>query len=411
MFIGEEGGRGFNLAVEQADQVRRTGDAAQLPLGLQMPLQGGDGQAASAGAHQVDLAGTGDRPTDVHRLFHRLDIRRQAPFAMAYIRVAPTDHEGLQAVFQCVLDEAVVWAEVENVVLVDLRRHHQQRLGVLLFAHRSVLDQLKQIVAKHHRAGGGGHGLADLESLFGHLTWQAVVVQQVIEQMTDAAYQTVPAGVEQLLDRQRVEQGVRRRHSVVEQGEGEMRAGAIVIAHVAFVDPAFDLFLPGQIGLQAAPVERIEAPRRVSETAVVRIGRVQGFAEQHAAQLTAEFQRVLRTVNRIAQAMGGDAAQGRDQVPATQAGDRTLCVDEHGGAGHYARRWFVAHDSTLLRLQAKNKLTEPEHHRRCCGLLPARRPAAHSLRACIKPAAGVNRRAVSDAGASPRADVPPGEIS
>ena len=305
-----------------------------------------------------------------------------------------------------------MWAQVENVVLVDLRRHHQQRLGVLFFAHRLVLDQLKHLVAKHHRAGGGGHGLADLESLFGHLTGQTVVVQQIIEQMTEAAHQAVPAGVEQLLHRQRVEQSIGRRHGVVEQGEGEVRAGTIVIAHVAFIDPAFDLLLPGQIGLQAAPVKRVEAPRRIGETAVVRIGRVQGFAEQHAAQLTAEFQGVLRTVDRVAQTVSGHTAQGRDQIPPTQAGDRTLCVDKHGGAGHHARRWFVAHDSTLLRLQAKNTLTEPEHHRRCCGLLPARRPAAHSLpKACIKPAAGVNRRAVSDAGASPRADVPPGEIS
>jgi hypothetical protein len=103
-----------------------------------------------------------------------------------------------------------------------------------------------------------------------------------------------------------------------------MRAGAIVVAHVAFIDPALDLFLPGQVGLQAAPVERVEAPGRVSEAAVARVGRVQGFAEQHATQLAAQFQGVLRAVHRVAQAVGGDAAQGRNQVPAAQAGDRTV---------------------------------------------------------------------------------------
>ena len=129
---------------------------------------------------------------------------------MAHIRVAPTDHEGLQAVFQGKLNEAVARAQVENVVLVDLWRHHQQRFGILLLAHRLVLDQLQQLIAKHHGAGGGGDRFADLERLLGDLPGQAVVVQEIIDQMTDAAHQAVAAGVEDLLDRQRIEQGVGR---------------------------------------------------------------------------------------------------------------------------------------------------------------------------------------------------------
>jgi AcrR family transcriptional regulator len=200
---------GVQLAVEQAHQVGGAGDPAQLPLGLQVALQRSDGQAAGAGAHQVDLAGAGDRPADVHRFFHRLDVGRQAPFAVAHIGVAPADHERLQAVLERVLDEAVVRAEVENVVLVDLRRHHQQRLGVLLFAHRLVLDQLQQLVAKHHGASGGGDGLADLECLFGDLAGQAVVVQQVIDQVTRPRTRLLPpelnssltaSGLSRLLD-------------------------------------------------------------------------------------------------------------------------------------------------------------------------------------------------------------------
>ncbi|MNG05182.1 hypothetical protein D3C84_883580 [compost metagenome] len=112
-----------------------------------------------------------------------------------------------------------------------------------------------------------------------------------------------------------------------------MRAGAIVRVHVAFVDPAFDLFLPAQVGLQAAPVKGVEAPRRVGETTVLRIGRVQGFAQQHAAQLTTQFQGMTSGVDGVAQAMGGHTAQSRNQIPAAQAGNRTLCVDERGGSG------------------------------------------------------------------------------
>src|SRR5471032_2048907 len=73
LFVGEQGGRAVQLAVEQADQVGGAGYPAQLPLGQQVALQGGDGQAAGAGAHQIDLAAGGDRPADVQRFFQRLD--------------------------------------------------------------------------------------------------------------------------------------------------------------------------------------------------------------------------------------------------------------------------------------------------------------------------------------------------
>lgn len=48
-----------------------------------------------------------------------------------------------------------------------------------------------QFVAKHHRAGSGGSGLADLEGVLGDLAGQPVVVHQVIEQMAQAADQAV----------------------------------------------------------------------------------------------------------------------------------------------------------------------------------------------------------------------------
>ncbi len=143
LLVDEQRGRAVDLAVEQAHQVAGAGDAPQLALGLQVALQGGDGQAAGAGAHQVDFAGAGDRPAHVERLFEGGDVGGQAPFAVSHIRVAPADHKGLQAVFQGVLHKAVGRAQVENVVLVDLRRHDQQRLGVLFFAHGLVLDQLQ----------------------------------------------------------------------------------------------------------------------------------------------------------------------------------------------------------------------------------------------------------------------------
>ncbi len=211
---------------------------------------------------------------------------------MSCIRVAPTDHKNLQVILQGVLHKAVGWAEIEDVVLVDLRRHDQQRLRVLLPAHRAVLDQLQPFVAKDHRTLSSGHGLADFEGVLGDLAGQSVVVQQIVYQVAEAAHDTAAAGVEQFFDRQRVKQSVGRCHRVVEQGADKVRPGPVVVAHLAVVDPLSDLILPGQVGLQAASVERVQAPCRIGEARVSGAGFVRRFAKQHFAQLATQGQRM-----------------------------------------------------------------------------------------------------------------------
>ncbi|MCY1503148.1 hypothetical protein D9M68_372660 [compost metagenome] len=173
-----------------------------------MALQGGDGQPAGAGAHQVDRLAAGDGATGVERLLQRLHIVRQAALAMARVRVAPAQHEHLEAVIQRVLDEALLGRQVEDVVLVDLRRHDQQRAQVLLFAPRLVLDQFQQFIAEHYGTRGGGDIPAELEGRLADLAGHTAVVSQVVHQVTQAVDQAEPAGVEDLLDRQRVEQAV-----------------------------------------------------------------------------------------------------------------------------------------------------------------------------------------------------------
>ncbi len=178
-------------------------------------------------------------------------------------------------------------------------------------------------------------------------------MQQVVEQVADAAHHAVAAGVEQLLDRQWVEQGIGGGYRVVEEGKGEVRAGAVVGAQRAVIDPVAGLLLPAQVGLQAAPVERVEGPGGVEEAAVARVRLMHRFTQQHAAQLTAEGQGMAGGVHRVAQAVDGHAAQGREQVPAAQAGDRILRIDERRGGGRRVRHGSFSHEPTLLR-QANN---------------------------------------------------------
>ncbi|MCY1421528.1 hypothetical protein D9M71_371860 [compost metagenome] len=306
-------------------------------------MQGGYGQAAGAGAHQVDFLAAGDGAAGVQGFFQCLHVSRQAPFAVARIGIAPAHHEHLQAVLQGVLDEALLRREIEDVVLVDLRRHHQQRTQVLLLAHGLVLDQLQQLVAQDHGAGSGGEGAADLEGVLADLAGHAVVVQQVVQQVAQALDQAEPASVEQLLHRQGVEQAVGGRQCVAQLGQDETGAGAVVVAEVAFLDPGAELPLPGEVDLQAAAIEGVVLPGGVGEAAVLRVGLVQGVAEQHPADLAAEGERVACAVHRVPQSVQRQVAYGGKQILAAQSDYGVLCVHEGGGCRQGARDLFFSH--------------------------------------------------------------------
>ena len=63
----------------------------------------------------------------VHRLDDRLAVGVQAPVGVPGVGVAPGDAEDLLAAGHEVLDQAALLGEVDHVVLVDRRRHDQQR--------------------------------------------------------------------------------------------------------------------------------------------------------------------------------------------------------------------------------------------------------------------------------------------
>ncbi|MNN10102.1 hypothetical protein D3C81_1230130 [compost metagenome] len=169
---------------------------------------------------------------------------------------------------------------------------------------------------------------------------------QVVEQVGQTAHQALAAGIEQLLDRLGVEQRIARRQCVVDQIEQKVRAGAVIVVQVAFFDPQPGLFLPGQVRLQAAAVERVLGPGRVVEARVAGIRLVRRVAQHHPAQLSAQGQQVAGGVQRVAHAMAADLAQGRDQVATAQAEDRVLHI--HAGGGKRCRSFgrFVFHGNT-----------------------------------------------------------------
>src|SRR5690606_31088368 len=103
LLVGKQHRRAVDLAVEQADHVGGAGNLAHLPARLQVPQHSGDGQAASAGAEQVEVLAASDGAAGVDGFAERLHLTRQTPFAVLRARIAPADHEGLQLVLQRVL--------------------------------------------------------------------------------------------------------------------------------------------------------------------------------------------------------------------------------------------------------------------------------------------------------------------
>src|ERR1700752_4060945 len=63
-----------------------------------------------------------------------------------------------------ILDHAAAGRNVVDVELVDHGWHHQQRYRPHLVGLRCVKDQLKHLIAKHHRPGGGGHGFPSVNA-------------------------------------------------------------------------------------------------------------------------------------------------------------------------------------------------------------------------------------------------------
>lgn len=125
-----------------------------------------------------------------------------------------------------------------------------------------------------------------------------------------------------------------------------MRTGTVIVIQVAFLDPQAGLLLPGQVGLQAAAVERVLAPGGVGEAAVTRVGLVGGITQHHAPQLATEGQQVAGCVQWVAQAVAAHVAQRGNQVASAQAKHGVLRVHAGGGDRCRSFAWFVFHGNT-----------------------------------------------------------------
>ena len=149
--------------VEHRGQQRQAGDRLVTARTHHGQSRREDG-AAHAPAHRVELVGAADGERDLDGLHRALcEVVVPGDVAAARVGVAPRHQEHGLALLGREANEGVLGLQVEDVELVDARRHDQQRAARHLIGQRRVLDQLEQLVLEDHRALGHRDVLADLE--------------------------------------------------------------------------------------------------------------------------------------------------------------------------------------------------------------------------------------------------------
>ena len=159
----------------------------------------GQQRAAEAVADRSDLALAGrllDRVERRQRTLQHVVLERLV--AELLVRVDPGQDEDGVALVDAELDEAVLRLQVEDVELVDPRRHDHQRPLVHLLGRRRVLDQLHQVGLEHDLARRGRDVPADLERVeVGHPDREpALAALEILQHVLQAAQQVLAAGLD-----------------------------------------------------------------------------------------------------------------------------------------------------------------------------------------------------------------------
>jgi len=112
------------------------------------------------------------------------------------VGIDPRDHEYRVPLLDGPLHERILGAQVEDVILVDPGRDHQQRPPEDRSVRRVVLDQLQEVVLKHNLAGCGGDVDAEFERIVvchSQPDLVAAAARQVLEQVVQSLHQVPPA--------------------------------------------------------------------------------------------------------------------------------------------------------------------------------------------------------------------------
>ena len=235
-------------------------------------------RAADAVADGVDLALAGRLLDDIQRLDHAVaGIILERLLRQMLVRIDPGDDEHRQPLVDAPLDERLIRGEVEDIELVDPRRHDQQRLLEHHLGRRGVLDELKQFVLEDHLAGREREVAADLERLGVRLPDLELAVPglDVLGQHVHAAHQVVGVAAQGFAQQLGIGQHeIRGRDRVGDLSQIEL--GLVMGVRVEPLGVLHQMIGPmhgEQVGLLEEVVELVAGPFRIGEPLVARIGR------------------------------------------------------------------------------------------------------------------------------------------
>ena len=205
------------------------------------------------------------------------------------VRIAPRDREDLLLLAEQPLGHAPSGRDVKDVVLVDRRRHEQQRHLIDLLGGRPVLDQLEHIGPQHHRSGRDGEISSDLELAHVDAGRQVRRARDVVEEATAAADEVGASCVDALLEHGGIGPGeVRRRQCVEHVARGKARLPLGPPIELGIGDQPVDRVAGGEVCLHHAMKEPVVSPRPVAKPAIA-LGRTSARAPgRHARELYAE---------------------------------------------------------------------------------------------------------------------------
>ena len=119
-------------------------------------------------------------------------------------RIAPTQREHLEPAANQMADHAAFRPEVENVVLVDLRRDEQNRPAPDARRSRTILDQFELLVAIDHRTFRNPQITSDLIRIGPNLPGHAMIADQIRNPIVHARNGAFAIGIACPFQRRRI---------------------------------------------------------------------------------------------------------------------------------------------------------------------------------------------------------------
>ena len=246
-----------------------------------------------------------------------------------------------------VLEHAAAGRQIGDVVLVDRRWDHQQRVLVHRGCGGLVLDELINIGAGHHRSRRRRDVLADRERVGLHHRRDAGRRGHIGNEGTEAPEETQAAAVDGRLPRDRADQRVvARRGGGNKIGQHEFQALVVPPVQPGVGEQLLGGLAEGQVGLNGPLQQRILHPGGIGEPAVAarrsdrrtacrdsgELGSQQAGAPGHGTRTEGQVGHVVHGAGiRPEPAQRAESSVGREQIQRAGCIQLARRVD---GAGH-----------------------------------------------------------------------------